>query len=100
MAHISVCMRIGSAWLCLALCALCAVSLDVPLAVTAQIEGMRFAFAMRYDELARKEWSERALRGTHCLCFFVVCAGRHFFVSASDPDFDVKKACLVRGDEI
>ena len=63
-------------------------------------ESRRFALAQIYDEIIRKEWSEKASRGFIllgiCLC------SQPLFLSfvAGDAGFDVDKVCYYKDNDV
>ena len=69
---------------CAACCCLCGRG-------RASTERRRHQLAQVYDEVCRKEWSERAARGTSSLCTFVL-RGVGVLDLSGDVDFDVNDA--------
>ena len=73
--------------------------LCLEIAANAATEGKRYSLAIAYDELCRKEWSQKAARGswTPSGAFRVMCVPLH---AAGERDFDIHVVSLSKDKEI
>ena len=70
------------------------------IAAEARSEGKSWNLALGYDELCRKKWAEKAVRGEHFSTFIAVFELQTVRFSSGDPGFDVNVVSQERDEEM
>ena len=69
------------------------------IAANAAAEGKRYSLAILYDEICRREWSQKASRGKHC-CPALWPESVITVPLRGDKDFSVNTACVEKDKEL